>query len=128
MAFTYTDGGTSNRNRVRLEIGDTDAATAMFTDAEIDDLLSQEGDNMLKAAARACEVLAARYSRRVDFTADGATIRAAQYAEAWRRAGVELRRRAEGTATVTTKRVDGYSDDVETDDVDTVSSSMRQYG
>ena len=128
MAFTYTDGGTGNRNRVRLEIGDTDPATALFSDAEIDDLLSQEGDAVLKAAARCCEVLAVRYARRVDFTADGASVRASQYAEMYRKMGGELRRRAEGTATIGTTRGDGFSDDVETDDVSGTANIVAQYG
>ena len=42
MAFTYTAGSTADRDRVRLEIGDTDADRVLFQDAELDDFLAQE--------------------------------------------------------------------------------------
>ena len=74
MAFTYTKGSTANRDRVRLEIGDTDEDRALFEDAELDDLLVQEG-SVLLAAAHACEALAVRFARDFDFTADGASFR-----------------------------------------------------
>ena len=37
MAFSYTEGSTADRDRVRLEIGDTDSDRVLFQDAELDD-------------------------------------------------------------------------------------------
>ena len=39
MAFSYTEGSSADRDRVRLEIGDTDSGRALFQDAELDDFL-----------------------------------------------------------------------------------------
>lgn len=50
---------------VRFLIGDT-SATPKITDAEVAFLLSEEGDNTLRAAARGAEVLAAKYSGQAD--------------------------------------------------------------
>ena len=62
MAFSYTAGSTADRDRVRLEIGDTDEERVLFQDSELDDFLSQEGDNVMAASARACEVLAVKFA------------------------------------------------------------------
>ena len=64
MAFTYTSG--TARGRVRLLVSDTDTADAtkqIFTDAEIDDFLSIESNEVYAAAAAACESLAANTAR-----------------------------------------------------------------
>jgi hypothetical protein len=47
MAFSYTAGSTADRDRVRLELGDTDSDRALFQDAELDDFLTQEGNSIL---------------------------------------------------------------------------------
>ena len=78
MAFSYTAGSTADRDRVRLEIGDTDSDRALFQDAEIDDFLAQEGDSVLKSSARACETLAVRFARDFTFSADGASFQKGQ--------------------------------------------------
>ena len=52
MAFSYTAGSTADRDRVRLEICDTDEERVLFQDSELDDFLSQEGDNVMGASSR----------------------------------------------------------------------------
>jgi hypothetical protein len=42
MAFSYTAGSTADRDRVRLEIGDTDEDRILFQDAELDDFLAKK--------------------------------------------------------------------------------------
>lgn len=64
MAFSY-DPATA-RGRVRLKIADTntaDAAKQIFTDAEIDAFLALEQNEILGAAAAACEAIAASTGR-----------------------------------------------------------------
>lgn len=56
MAFTYDLS--TNRGKLRLRIGDTDSANQIFTDAEIDEFLSTEGDNLNLAAAFGLETMA----------------------------------------------------------------------
>lgn len=73
MAFTYTAGSGSNRDRVRLLLGDTSVAKSthqIFQDEEIDDLLAfvpESGDStrqkVYRTAAAAARAIAASTAR-----------------------------------------------------------------
>jgi hypothetical protein len=114
MAFTYTAGSTANLDRVRLEIGDTDEDRSLFTDEEINDLIVQEGA-VYSSAARACEILAVRFARDFNFTADGASFQKASVAQMYATLAKRLRARGRGTTVVQTRRKDAYSDDINSD-------------
>ena len=122
MAFTYVKGSTANRDRVRLEIGDVDPNRILFEDDELTDILTQEGDVVLKAAARCCEVLAVRFARDFDFSADGSSFHKSSVTAAYQKMATRLRARATGTVVVMPRRVDGYSQDVDSDEVSTTTS------
>jgi len=70
MAFTYNLS--TPLGQVRLELGDTvldqgpRPAKANFSDAEITYFLEQEGNEVLLAVARACEVLSRQWSSAAD--------------------------------------------------------------
>ena len=117
MAFSYTAGSTADRDRVRLEIGDTDEDRVLFQDAEIDDFLSQEGDSVLQSAARACETLAVRFARDFTFSADGASFSKGQVTQMYMTQAKRLRRKASGTTTIMPRRKDGYSVYTDSDEV-----------
>lgn len=62
MSFTYNnDPQNSVIDRIRLEIGDTVSRNAQISDEEINHAYLTEG-TVLRAAARCCEWLAARYT------------------------------------------------------------------
>ena len=106
MAFTYTAGSTAERDRVRLEIGDTDADRVLFQDAELDDFLTQEGESILGSAARACETLAVRFARDFTFSSDGSNFGdVASAGRSCQGCGLPLRddRRGYGQATAATR-------------------------
>ena len=131
MAFTYTPGSSADRDRVRLEIGDTDSDRTLFQDAEIDDFLSQEGDSALKASARACETLAVRFARDFSFTADGASFQKGNITQMYMNQAKRLRRKAQGSTTVMPRRKDGYSVYTDSDEVtglNILDSGTGQYG
>jgi len=68
MPFTYSgDPSTSTRNAVRFLINDTDAADALFSDEELNYLIS-EWENVYEVARAACETLIARFNRLADST------------------------------------------------------------
>jgi hypothetical protein len=117
MAFSYTAGSTADRDRVRLEIGDTDSERVMFQDAELDDFLAQEGNSILGASARACETLAVKFARDFSFTADGASFQKGNVTQMFMNQAKRLRRQARGTTTVMPRRVDGYSVYTDSDEV-----------
>lgn len=124
MAFNYTDTGTTDRDRVRREIGDTIAATAQFTDDEIADFVTIEG-SWQGAAAHACEALATRYAREFSFSADGSSFSKERLSVAYAEAARRLRNRAKADMVVPT-RTDGYSQEVASDDV-TGASGARDF-
>ena len=131
MAFSYTEGSSADRDRVRLEIGDTDSSRALFQDAELDDFLSQEGDNVMGSSARACEVLAVRFARDFSFSADGASFQKNQVTLMYQKLARRLRNRARGTTTVVPRRKDGYSVYTDSDEVtglNILDSGIGQYG
>jgi hypothetical protein len=78
MAWSYdpTDLDTSTAsgrlNSVRLLVGDTDTSDQLAQDEEILFALNQTGDNIYTAAAWVCRSIAAKFSRMVDTTLDGA--------------------------------------------------------
>ena len=117
MAFTYSAGSNSGRDRVRLEIGDTDSDRALFQDADLDDFLSQEGNSILGTAARACETLAVRFARDFSFSADGASFQKGNITQMYMAQAKRLRRQARATTTVMPRRVDGYSVYTDSDEV-----------
>ena len=117
MAFSYTQGSTADRDRVRLEIGDTDSSRALFQDAELDDFLTQEGDSVMGSAARACEVLAVRFARDYSFSADGGSFQKNQVTMVYQKLARRLRNRARGTTVIVPRRKDGYSVYTDSDEV-----------
>lgn len=81
MTFTYvaTDVST-DLAKVRLTIGDTDSANALFSDEELAAFLSMNGDAVLLAAARALDTIAAnqvlvlKVIQSLDLQTDGASV------------------------------------------------------
>lgn len=61
MPYTDDPAGTPS-DAVRFEVGDT-GSPADLTDAQVDYLLAQENGNVLRAAARAAEALASKYTK-----------------------------------------------------------------
>lgn len=73
MAFTYNTPALSDRDRLRLLVGDTKAERPIFEDAELDDLLALE-TNLYATAALACRVMATDSAKRaVAMSAPGMT-------------------------------------------------------
>ena len=111
MAFTFDPQ--TDRGKVRLLIGDTEAATAVLDDASVDYFLDEE-DGVDAAAVAACEAIARRYAHQADFTQDDTSIKAGERAKTWQSMAESLRARVSGNAirTMRTQRTDGYSDSI----------------
>lgn len=125
---------TTDLEKFRLELGDNDALNRLFTDDEANYLLSARGANILLAVADGCEILARRYAREFDFTANGEkSFKRSQKSEAYLKMAQELRLRAgagAGISTLTLTKVDGTSSDLSTRDGagDTDDRGRRRYG
>lgn len=117
----------STRDAVRLEIGDTDSDAPLYSDDELDYFLEQRGDAVLLAAADACEALARRFARRFDFKSDNQDFKRSQQSAAYRQLAKDLRDRAAGgVVSVSSTRVDGYSQDVTNTDVQVADTNPRR--
>jgi hypothetical protein len=90
-SFDDTSLATSEKDQVRLLIGDTDTNDQLLSDEAIAFYLSQRGDSVNLAAADACDSIAAKYARQVDTKNGQLSVSASQRAEAYRKLGADLR-------------------------------------
>lgn len=78
MAWSYDEGNLNTSdtlgrlNTSRLLVGDTDTNDQQVQDEEIVFALAQANNNVYKASAWLCRVIAAKYSRNVDSEISGA--------------------------------------------------------
>lgn len=110
----------SNRDRVRLHIGDTDSSDPILTDDEVDDFLAQRyvvdattggtTYNVVAAAADCAGAIAAKYARDFNFAEDGQRFDRAQRVGHYmslerslraRQGGISVQVSLGGTAAVT---------------------------
>lgn len=82
MSWSYSgDPASSDKDTVRFYTQDTDSAMQMLQDEEIAFLLDQwsgVSGYALFTAAVACEVIAGRFAREIDVSADGVSVSAGQ--------------------------------------------------
>jgi len=131
MAFTYVGDLSTDRDKVRFYLQDTVSASGPkpgggnFTDAEVDGLVTVEG-TWQRAVAGGFEALAAVWAQYADLwvgprkeSLSQVAERYAALAKRWRDQFGYVEQRGVYVAGVV--RVDGYSDDIASDDVDTAS-------
>lgn len=125
MTFTYDMTTPTNRERVRFHLGDTESATAMFTDEEITFVIAEAGT--WQAAVVACIRSAiARLAQEPDMQADWLRVDWRRSAENWRALLAEKKQEfgLGARATSSTQhayRADSYQD--ESPDWDAVFNS-----
>ena len=132
MAFTYLGDLSTDRDKVRFHLQDTtvDAGPLPgdknFSDEELDGLISAEG-SWQRAVAAGFEVLAAAWRRYPTFRADGFSLNRSDIARGYEAQVQKWRGEFGGTWSIKAAgiiRIDGYSDDVTSDDV----QSGSEYG
>jgi hypothetical protein len=67
MAFTYVDPSSSDRDKVRFLIQDTDSTDVHLQDAEITYLLTTWG-NVFDAAIAAAEIISGQYAHKTNYS------------------------------------------------------------
>lgn len=124
MAFSYdlasSDATTLAVSKVRLEIGDTVANAGVLpsggnlSDEEITIWLTDEDNNVMRTAARACEALARHWSPVGSYSSGSRREDLGKVAKEWSDKAIELRKTYGGssgsTFSVQPGRSDGYAD------------------
>jgi hypothetical protein len=133
MAVTYDPDLPTNRDKVRFYIQDTTSGSgplpsgANFSDQEIDGVISIEG-SWERAVAGLCETLAMRYARLVETWVGPRKETLSDISKAFEARAKALRKMhgyaGGGAYSLGVTRVDGYSDDVPSDEVD----ATNEYG
>lgn len=122
----------STLDQIRLEIGDRDIDSPLFSDDELDYFISQVNDNVLLAAAKACDALAVRFAAGIDFNTDTMAVKKLQRSDVMAKRADELRERATGITPVEQVKVDGYSQDLDNDSTNTlplnIDPDIPRYG
>jgi hypothetical protein len=82
MAWTYSgDPASSTKDAVRFHVQDVIEADPQVNDEEIEYLLTSESSDVLRAAARTAETIAAKYARQVDKSVGGLSLSAGRRQE-----------------------------------------------
>lgn len=132
MAFTYDLEATGDGlavSQIRLKIGDSVQNDGVlpdkgnFADAELLELYDQEGSHVERAAAAALEIAARRWRRKADLAVGDYRESFSQVANGLAADAKALRStygsgETGGTVSVGVTRVDGYSQDVPSTQVD----------
>ena len=133
MAVTYDDTLDTDRDNVRFTLRDTQQgegprpADANFSDNEIDAIVTAAG-SWERAVAMLLDNLAIEWTRHATIHVGPRSQDFSDVARGYRLQAKEWRRENNilpGVIVAGVIRVDGYSDDVPSDDVDTVSEYAR---
>lgn len=92
--ISYDKNLPTEKDKVRLLIGDNIESDEFLADSEIQYIIDDEEGNLLDAAARCCDVIANKASRDVDFTASTLSLSASDVSDHYRDAANKLREEA----------------------------------
>lgn len=92
MSFSYDDSLPTDKDKVRLLIGDTDSANASYSDEAISALLTDNNDDVYETAAQLADGLAAKYSGHQDIKIDGFNVSWGERAQSYRDMATRLRK------------------------------------
>lgn len=93
MAWTYDPDLTSDRDKVRLYIGDIDTNAQLLTDAAVDNALA-EHSNLYRAAVECVDYILAKIARDIDRSGVGPNATRDQKTQHYRDLRVDLLNRA----------------------------------
>lgn len=91
--WSYNYPGASNLDDVRFTIGDTDEQDQLLQDEEIRAVIDSS-PNLMEAAARCCEAIAAKFAKEADYRLGSLAVSASQRSDMYYKFAKELRDRA----------------------------------
>ena len=111
---------------VRLEIADTTEERELVSDQEVAYALSKESDNVLKAAARCCEIIMARYAREGSRSGPASREDKSQLMQHYKALANRLRGRSTGSSAFITNLDSVSGHDARRTDTGIVQPSFRR--
>ena len=97
--FNYQLPISTDRDRVRFLIGDTNPARPLLDDAEVAHALVLSTNNILRAAAYACDAIAAKLTRESGISVQGISLTRSLSAEGYKKLATEYRARSKAFGT-----------------------------
>jgi hypothetical protein len=128
MTFTWVEDAaiTTDLQKVRIELGDTDATDQLLQDEEINYFLG-DTSTVLMAAARAADAIARKFARDFNWEADGQRVAKGDRAKEYRTLAQDLRKRSAGGITVAqTRHDDGWQRNLGVDHRDVEATGASQ--
>jgi len=114
MTFTYTPGSVTDITRVRFHIGDTEEDAAIFSDEEIQMVITEEGTYQ-KAVVECLTTIIAKLSAEPDMKADWLSVSLGRSVDGFKALLAEKRRKfnlpISAGRTVVTYRSDSLQDE-----------------
>jgi len=101
MVWSYNSELTTDKDKVRFYIGDTDQTDQLLQDEEINSLLTKT-TNVLLAAVHAAKAIAAKFSRQADKSVGDLRISLSQKAQTYMALAADLEKRALTSSTCPT--------------------------
>jgi hypothetical protein len=127
MAWTYSGKpSSSERDQVRFLIGDTKDCDQIIQDEEIEYLLDLEG-SVFRAAAMACETIAAQFSRLADEKVGDISVSLSQKADAYLKLAKKLRNRSSGIVFPYAGGISQTDKDTQEQDEDRVPGIFKRH-
>lgn len=93
MTWLYDSNLSTPKDQVRFETGDTIQLDPLLQDEEIEFVLSQNSNQVLRAAAECCEKISALFARQVDNNSGKTSAQASQRSKAYATLARRLRNR-----------------------------------
>jgi len=117
MTWTYGgDPSANDRDAVRFTIQDTETSEQLVSDEEIAYLLSEAGDDVIKASIAACEAISRRFARKASQTTGRVSVNYSERAKVW----IDLADKLRTRALVENMSDTPYAGGISQDDVDSV--------
>lgn len=126
MTWSYSAALATNKDKVRREIGDTVSSDPLLEDEEIEYALTAEGSSVLRAAARCCEFLAARFARETDASLGEYSESRSQKARMFAERARELRARASAVVSPYCGGLSEAEKETAADDTDLVQPFFKR--
>ena len=125
MTWSYSDSLGTNRDKLRLRIGDTDSNDQLLSNETLDVLLSDKNNDLALAAVDAVRAIIAKLGREFDRNAVGVGGSRSQKVQHYHDLLIQLNKEARGSTGVVVGGLSADRKETIQDDTDFIRPSFR---